>query len=92
MAKKSLIEQAFNDLIDLSKMFWQVSLFATLLFAVVTLFLAKFSFNVLHPVEGYSPTYETLINSIGWIFYLLPLVFSMATVFFGVNTLKGYLQ
>lgn len=92
LAKKTLIESALNDLFDVSKHFWQLSLFVTFMFAVVTLFLAKYSFNALHGGREYSPTHEAVINSIGWVFYLLPIVFAIITVFFSVSTLKGYLQ
>ncbi|WP_206170729.1 hypothetical protein, partial [Vibrio alginolyticus] len=92
LARKPLIEHVFNELVDLSKQFWQVSLFATILFIVLTLFAVKFAVGVLNGVESGSPTNIAIINSIGWVFYLVPIVFGMITVFFGVNTLKGYVE
>ncbi|HGE6053136.1 hypothetical protein ACVYFZ_18455 [Vibrio cholerae] len=40
MAKKSAMGHVVNELIDLSKQFWQVSFFVTILFSVFTLFAA----------------------------------------------------
>ncbi|MDW1798035.1 hypothetical protein R7E45_22015, partial [Vibrio sp. Vb2297] len=92
LARKSSIEHVFNELVDLSKQFWQVSLFATILFIVLTLFAVKFAVGMLSGVDSGSPTNVAIINSIGWVFYLVPIVFGMITLFFGVNTLKGYVE
>ncbi|HIF9091227.1 TPA: hypothetical protein ACX6NR_000153 [Photobacterium damselae] len=92
MARKSLIEHVFNELVDLSKQFWQVSLFATILFIILTLFAVKFAVGILNGVESGSPANVAIINSIDWVFYFVPIVFGMLTLFFGVNTLKGYVE
>jgi len=92
LARKSSIEHVFNELADMSKQFWQVSLFATILFIVLTLFTAKFAAGVLNGVESGSSTNVTIINSIGWVFYLVPIVSGVTTLFFGVNTFKGYVE
>ncbi len=92
LAKKSLMDHVFNELIDLSKQFWQVSFFATILFSVFTLFAAKFAVGVLNGANASSPTHDAIINSIGWVFYLVPIVFGVVTLFFGVNTIKVYVE
>ena len=92
LAKKSVMGHVFNELIDLSKQFWQVSFFATILFSVFTLFAAKFAVGVLNGAKASSPVHDAIINSIGWVFYLVPIVFGVITLFFGVNTLKGYVE
>ncbi len=66
--------------------------FATILFIVLTLFAVKFAVGMLSGVDSGSPTNVAIINSIGWVFYLVPIVFGMITLFFGVNTLKGYVE
>ncbi len=92
LAKKSAMDHVVNELIDLSKQFWQVSFFATILFSVFTLFAAKFAVGVINGANASSPTHDVIINSIGWVFYLVPIVFGVITMFFGVNTLKGYVE
>jgi len=77
LAKKSLMDHVFNELIDLSKQFWQVSFFATILFSVFTLFAAKFAVGVLNGAKTSSPAHDAIINSIGWVFYLVPIVFGV---------------
>ncbi|TOI38842.1 hypothetical protein CGI60_23870 [Vibrio parahaemolyticus] len=76
------MDHVFNELIDLSKQFWQVSFFATILFSVFTLFAAKFAVGVLNGANASSPTHDAIINSIGWVFYLVPIVFGVVTLFF----------
>ncbi|HCG5511688.1 TPA: hypothetical protein NJ005_004734 [Vibrio parahaemolyticus] len=92
MAKKSMMEHAFKELVDLSKQFWQMSFVATVLFIALTSLAVKFSTGVLNNVSNPSPIHEALIGSIGWVFYLLPALFGIITVFFGMTALKGYLE
>ena len=92
LAKESLMNHVFNELIDFSKQFWQVSFFSTILFSVFTLFAAKHAVGVLNDATASSPVHDAIINSIGWVFYLVPIVFGVIALFFGVNTLKGYVE
>ncbi|MCX8941455.1 hypothetical protein [Vibrio parahaemolyticus] len=92
MARKHpLIEQAISGIVDVSKQFWQVSFFVTIAFALLTLFLAKYSIEMLGSSSN-SPTQEAIFSSLGIVFYALPILSGVITFIFGFNALRGYCQ
>ena len=86
---EELFEGLFDVLSDASDMFWQVG-------AVVSAVLMLMTFLTLDWVADQyahaatSPYLGALINGIGWMLYLLPLMIAVFAVIFGVKAYQAY--
>jgi len=87
--RKSMSEDLFDVLFDLTGMFWQIG-------AVVSAVLMFASFWAADlAVDQYirastSPLLGPLAQSFGWVYFLLPLVIAALAVIFGVKSYEAF--
>ena len=87
--RKSIPDELFDVLFELTGFAWQIG-------AVVTgalLFLSYMAYDwvdTLIATAEKSPVLSAVATNVGWVVYLLPLMFAVLAILFGVKTYSTY--